>query len=62
MFIVVYVDCSFIEQVNVMGDPTWMGKIHPRRLRNDIKSCGKIFIFSKLKIDPEPPPHPHTFG
>ncbi len=27
-------------------------------LRNDIKSCGKISIFSKLKIDPETPPHP----
>ena len=27
-------------------------------LRSDIKSCGKNSIFSKLKIDPETPPHP----
>ena len=27
-------------------------------IRSDIKSCGKISIFSKLKIDPETPPHP----
>ncbi len=30
-------------------------------LRNDIKSYGKISIFSKLKIDPETPPHPQFF-
>ncbi len=27
-------------------------------VRDDIKSYGKIFIFSKLKIAPETPPHP----
>ncbi len=31
-------------------------------VRSDIKSCGKISIFSKLKIDPETPPPPSIFS
>ena len=31
-------------------------------LRNDIKSYGKISIFSKLKIAPETPPPPPIFS
>ncbi len=27
-------------------------------VRSDIKRCGKISIFIKLKIDPETPPYP----